>query len=636
MIALQGHKLQATYIAEPIFTDVNFTIGQYDKVGLVGANGAGKTTLFRAITGEISFEEGRLSQGQDLSLGYLEQNMDFPPGTSLMESVMSIFEDIFALWDEIHDLTQAMADAEGDDLHHLMEAYAIKVQEFEDQDGYSAESKARGIIRGLGFSPEDEERDISSFSGGEKTRLKLARLLVREPEILLLDEPTNHLDIEAVEWLEGYLKKFQGSLLIISHDRYFLDQVVDRIFELAHKTLKAYKGNYSQYLRQKHEDMKAQHKAFLKQQQMVQKEKAYIDRNRAGVNAKQARGREKRLQKVTLLEDVSHQRSMQLFGQETRHSADIVLHIHDLAKSYDEKRLFSGVDMDLRRGVKAGLIGPNGIGKSTLLKMIAGQVSLDSGSIQVGNRVRMAYYDQEQAQLNPQWTVFDQIIRTTPLLKSQAQDALARMLFYEKDWEKPIHLLSGGERGRLGLLLTLLEEPNFILMDEPTNHLDIPSKEIVEAYLQDFTGTLLIVSHDRYFLNAVTDQTYLLGENGLQHYLGNYAYYKEKEAELARKVAVENSQQKAYLTKDQENPSKVLAREKNRVKKELSACEERIANLELDLEEYRKALEKNLGFNHDDYARLGHDMENAEHLLAKEMDLWAKLAETMEEMEEMG
>lgn len=531
MIALQGTNLSHAYIVEPTFEHLSFAIQAGEKIGLIGPNGAGKTTLFKCLTGELALESGQISLARDYSMGYLEQRIDFKSNTSLLDSMMEVFEDVLAMRQRMSALEQDMSAASEDKLEAIYEAYAELTHEYERLGGYSVESRVKGVVQGLGFSEADYDRPLDTFSGGERTRLELAALLVREPDILLLDEPTNHLDLNALEWLETYLKNYRGSLLLISHDRYFLDQVVTRILELDHGVLTSYTGNYSRYLLLKAEAEAAQEKAFASQQKMLAKEQAYIEKNRAGRMAKQARGREKKLARIELINNVQSQKKAHLRQFDVDTSAKIVLDIQDLSKSFGAETVFHDLNLTVFRQDRIGIIGPNGCGKSTLLKTIIGQLPADGGDVAFGSRVQWAYYDQEQSRLNFDSTVLDQVLYNSYLDLPESRAELAKMLFTENDWEKRVGSLSGGEKARLSLLMLLLEQPNFIIMDEPTNHLDIASKRIMEDYLQTYKGTLLIVSHDRYFLDQVTEKTWAFEEQGIQIYYGNYSYYREKKAE---------------------------------------------------------------------------------------------------------
>ena len=580
MILLQGRNLTKYYGAEKIFEDVNFVIKEGEKVGLVGPNGAGKTTLFKCILGEEAFDQGDIIFSNKYTLGYLEQIPEYPQGTKLMDTVLEMFSDIFALRDRLRDLERAMGHNSGEQLEKIMDQYSELTHEYEKAGGFSCEAKARKIIKGLGFSDEDFNKDVNTFSGGQKTRVSLARLLVREPDLLLLDEPTNHLDLNALEWLESFLKSYPGAVLFISHDRYFLDEVVTRILELEHNTLRNFPGNYSKYILLKEEQDLAQKKAFTKQQKEIKKTEEYIRKYKAGIKSKQARGREKQLARLDRLEDVKNTSKINLNFKEVDATGDIVLAVEDLAMGYNGQELFSHIDFTLRKGEKVALIGLNGTGKSTILKIIVGKLQALQGKTTLGSRVKVGYFDQEHRGLTNEYRVLDEIMLNFNMNEGEARDYLALVLFQGDDVLKRVSDLSGGEKGRLTLLKLIIEKPNLLIMDEPTNHLDILSKEIVEDILIDFPGTLLIVSHDRYFLDRVTERTLELEEGRLKDYLGNYSYYRAKKLQLER-------DDKEQIKADKK---KTVAKiEKPKINK--SKLREEIKTLELDIEELEKRIE---------------------------------------------
>lgn len=588
MIILQGKNLTKAYITNTIFANLDFYLHEGEKVGLVGPNGTGKSTLLRCITGEESLDEGQVQRSARHTLGYMEQMPDFAPGFTLLDAVLEMFQDIFAMRDQLREMEVAMGSAAETEMEQLLENYAQLTHRYEDLGGFSCESKAKGIIKGLGFQEADFNREISQFSGGEKTRACLARLLVREPDILLLDEPTNHLDLQALDWLENYLRNYRGAVLVISHDRYFLDQVTERILELNHTVLKSYTGNYSRYLVLKEEQEMAQMRAYEKQQEEIARTEEYIRKYRAGIKSKQARGREKQLQRVERLENIKGNKSMMLNMHDVSGTGDVVLEIRDLAMKMGERQLFADFTDTVYKGEKIGLIGGNGVGKSTILKIIMGQVIPTDGLVRLGARVKVAYYDQEHKQLNPNYKLIDEIVYNYDVKLNEARDLLAQVLFFGDDVEKYVRDLSGGEKARLALLKIILDEPNLLIMDEPTNHLDIQSKEIVEEFLQDFPGTVFMVSHDRYLLDAVTTRTIELENQKLTAYLGNYSYLKQKKAELERIRQEKEEKEKALQQakqKQQPNKKEQPKINKAKVKKEIALVEEKIAEAEARSEE---------------------------------------------------
>jgi len=587
LIILQGKNLKKLYITDLIFEHVDFAVQEGEKVGLVGPNGTGKSTLFRCITGEEAFDEGQLLKSARHTMGYMEQMPNFAPGFTLLDAVLEMFSDIFAMRDKLRHLEQQMGGLEGEALDELLEAYSQLTHQYEDLGGFSCESRAKGIVKGLGFTEADFGREIAYFSGGEKTRASLARLLVREPDLLLLDEPTNHLDLEALDWLEGYLRNYRGAVLVISHDRYFLDQVTTRTLELNHHTLKSYAGNYSRYVRLKAEQEMAQMRAYEKQQAEIARTEEYIRKYKAGIKSKQARGREKQLSRVERLEAVQTDKSMLLNLHDVTGTGEMVLEIRDLAMDYPGKALFRDFNDTIYKGEKVGLIGGNGVGKSTVLKIIMGQLTPTAGTVRLGSRVKVAYYDQEHRQLNPANKMIDEIVYQYDVTLHEARDLLAQVLFFGDDVEKRIGDLSGGEKARVALLKIILDEPNLLIMDEPTNHLDISAKEIVEQFLEQFPGTVFMVSHDRYLLDAVCTRTIVLENQHFASYLGNYSYYRQKKAELERiareKQEEEEEQHKRRSQKTQ--PAEKPKINKAKVKQEIARLEEKIQQGEARMEQ---------------------------------------------------
>ena len=607
LIILQGKNLSKSYITNLIFDHVDFHIQEGEKVGLVGPNGTGKSTLFRCITNEESFDSGTLSMSARHTMGYMEQMPEFAPGFTLLDAVLEMFQDIFAMRDQLRHLEHEMGMQDGEALETLLDEYSRLTHSYEDLGGFSCESRAKGIIKGLGFDDEDFNREIACFSGGEKTRASLARLLVREPDLLLLDEPTNHLDLDALDWLENFLRNYRGAVLVISHDRYFLDQVTTRTLELNHHTLKSYNGNYSRYTELKAEQEMAQMRAYEKQQAEIARTEEYIRKYKAGIKSKQARGREKQLSRVERLEAVGHNKSMLLNMHEVSGSGEVVLEIRDLAMQYPDKVLFSDFTDTIYKGEKIGLIGGNGVGKSTILKIIMGQIEAASGTVKTGSRVKVAYYDQEHRQLNPKNKIIDEIVYQYDVTLNEARDLLAQVLFFGEDVEKRIGDLSGGEKARVALLKIILDEPNLLIMDEPTNHLDISAKEIVEEFLLAFPGTVFMVSHDRYLLDSVCTRTIVLENRKLMSYLGNYSYYRQKAAELERAAREKQEELEAELARKTAN--KPAAQDKPKInkqktRKEIEALEAQIQESEMRSEELSALLADGATYQDEEKSKL--------------------------------
>ena len=634
LIILQGKNLSKSYITNLIFRNLDFYIQEGEKVGFVGPNGTGKSTLFRCITGEERFDDGTLSMSARHTLGYMEQMPEFAPGFTLLDAVLEMFQDIFAMRDKLRQLEYEMGINDGDALERLLEEYSQLTHSYEDLGGFSCESRAKGIIKGLGFSEDDFNREIACFSGGEKTRASLARLLVREPDLLLLDEPTNHLDLDALDWLETFLRNYRGAVLVISHDRYFLDQVTTRTLELNHHALKSYGGNYSRYIELKAEQEMAQMRAYEKQQAEIARTEEYIRKYKAGIKSKQARGREKQLSRVERLDAVQHNKSMLLNMHDVSGSGEVVLEIRDLAMEYQDKVLFHNFTDTIYKGEKIGLIGGNGVGKSTILKIIMEQVTPTAGTVKKGSRVKVAYYDQEHRQLNPKNKIIDEIVYQYDITLNEARDLLAQVLFFGEDVEKRIGELSGGEKARVALLKIILDEPNLLIMDEPTNHLDINSKEIVEQFLLDFPGTVFMVSHDRYLLDAVCTRTIVLENKKLMSYLGNYSYYKQKSAELERIAREKQEEQEAMQAR--KNINKQTAQEKPKVnkqktRKEIEVLEEQIQASELRSEELSTLLADGATYQDEEMSRqLVNEYKELEEAIPLLYEKWEELQMLLE------
>lgn len=630
MIILQGKGLSKYYVTDLIFQNVDFYIQENEKVALVGPNGAGKSTLFRCIVGEENFDSGQLMLSQKHTMGYLEQMPQFGEEVTLLDAVLEMFSDIFVLRDELRAMEMAMSEAQDEKLEKLLEDYAALTHKYEDLGGFSAESKAKGIIKGLGFNDADFSRKVYNFSGGEKTRVTLARLLVREPDLLLLDEPTNHLDLDALEWLENFLRNYKGAVFIISHDRYFLDQVVTKVFEINHHTMHSYNGNYTRYTVLKAEVELAQMRAYNKQQAEIARTEEYIRRYKAGIKSKQARGRQKKLERVERLDNVAFNKTMNLSLNDAAQSGDIVLKVQNLGMRYGERELFRDLNFTIYQHEKVGLIGANGTGKSTILKIILGQISPLAGSAEMGARVKVAYYDQEHRGLNLKNTVLDEIFRNYDVNLNEARDLLARVLFTGEDVYKIVGDLSGGERARIALLKIILDEPNFIIMDEPTNHLDIDSKNIVENLLDDFNGTVLVVSHDRYLLDKVCERILELENGAINDYLGNYSYYREKKAELER-IRLEKEAEAAAKVKKKAAEKTAPKINKAKIKAEIVTIEEEIAQKEERLAVLSEELGQSGSYQDEESSKA---LVNEYHTLETEIpflyEKWEDLSLTLE------
>lgn len=539
MGVIQIKSLAKFFGIHRVFENVSAEIHPGDRIGLIGANGTGKTTLLRCLLELEEADAGEISRSEGETLGYVEQQAVFGEGT-LQEELTTAFADILSLQQRMHELEKKIETAAGDELDEQMKAYAHISQRFEAGGGYEYEQRLSRVASGLGFTEADLMKPATAFSGGQKTRIALAKALMRQPDYLFLDEPTNHLDLAMVEWLENYLANFRGGLLVISHDRYFLDQVTDTTWELEQGKLLRYQGGYSIYLEKKAALTLAAERAYDKQQEEIARTEEYIRRFKAGIKSKQARGRAKQLSRLERLELSGGEARFDFFQfNPLGDCAQRVLNIDRAAAGYGGELLFQDLSLLIRRGEGVALIGPNGAGKTTLLKAIIGELELKQGSVKVGSRVKIGYFAQQHENLHDEWRVIDEIIQEFGVSEERARHYLGAFLFYGDDVFKLVGSLSGGERARLALLKLMLTGANFLILDEPTNHLDIPAKEAVEAALNAFPGTFLAVSHDRYFLDQVADRVLELSDGKLTDYPGNYSDYHHFLAKQAEALARE-------------------------------------------------------------------------------------------------
>ena len=580
-----------------VFSNVSFEIKEGDRIALVGPNGAGKSTLLKCILGIEELDEGQVVMSPVASIGYLQQDVNLGDA-SLAEEIETAWEDVHALENKLQELTTYL------ETHEASESDLQRLDYLQNRlewlGGYDYEQKTKRIVYGLGFTDEDLYKPANAFSGGQKTRINLAKALVRSPDFLFLDEPTNHLDMEMLEWLEGYLSSYRGGILIVSHDRYFMDRIVTGVVELDHHKATTYRGNYSRYVAQREERLKADTIAYEKQQEYIKKTEEYIDKYRAGIKSKMARGRQSQLNRLERLEAPETSHSLDFKFPPAAMSADKVLVLDHVSIGYKkDDPIIDDVSVVVRRGESVALIGPNGAGKSTMVKAIVGELFPTEGHIDIGNRVQVGYFSQEHEELHDRWQVVDEIINNYNFTEEKARNVLGSFLFKGDDVFKLVGDLSGGERARLALLKLFLQGDNFLILDEPTNHLDVPTREIVERALQQFGGTCFIISHDRYFLDQVSTRTLVLENKGLTEYLGNYSYYKEKLkeqqdiaalTEVVEEVAKEDvkSEAKTISTSPSDEPKKKT--NTYIVEKQLAEVEEEIARLEATMKMYEVQL----------------------------------------------
>ena len=590
ILSCQG--ISKSFGEKVILEDASFHIEEREKAALIGNNGAGKTTLLRIIMEEIHADAGQVVLAKDKRIGYLAQYQDVQGHLSVYEELLSTKQYIIDMEERLRAMEVQMKNASGEELDRLMNSYTRLTHEFELENGYAYKSELMGVLNGLGFTEEDFTKQVATLSGGQKTRVALGKLLISKPDILLLDEPTNHLDMESIAWLETYLLNYPGAVFIVSHDRYFLDKVVTKVIEIDAGQVRMYAGNYSAYAEKKAQLRDAQYKAYLNQQREIKHQEAVIVKLKSfnrEKSIKRAESREKMLNKIQRIDKpIEVQSQMRLSLEPRVVSGNDVLTVEDLAKSFPQQKLFSNISFQIKRGERVALIGNNGTGKTTMLKILNGLLDADAGSFSLGAKVQIGYYDQEHHVLHAEKTIFEEISDTYPTLtETQIRNMLAAFLFTGDDVFKVISSLSGGERRRVSLAKLMLSEANFLILDEPTNHLDIASKEILEEALNSYTGTVLYVSHDRYFINQTATRILDLTNQSVVNYIGDYDYYLEKKEELTEKYAP--TAQEATEEAKEETPSegkltwqqqKEEQARKRKQENELKKVEKRIEELE--------------------------------------------------------
>lgn len=621
---IEAQQLTKYFGAVCLFEDLSLSLESGEKAALIGANGVGKTTLMNCLMGKEGLDGGTIRLESGATIGYLEQIPSYSEDTTLIGIVMEVFSDIFTQRKRMAELEMLMSHSTEDILEKAMRQYGTLRDAYERAGGFACEAQARKVLSGLGFKEVDFERPFSGFSGGEKTRISLARILVRDHSILFLDEPTNHLDLDSIEWLENYLKSYRGAVLVISHDRYFLDQVTQTTYLFDQRQIKRYKGNYSAFLKQKALEDEALARAYEKQQKEIEKTEEYILRNKAGIKSKQARGRQTKLDRLERIEKPQDEARLNM-GQAgiASRTGEKVLYLDKISFGFPDRQLFKGLEEEIRYTERVALLGPNGMGKTTLLKIILGQIQPQEGKVRFGARVKPAYFDQEHSNLDPDRTVFEEILLNYDLNIEDTKALLARFMFRGDDLEKKVGTLSGGEQGRLSLLKLTLEKGNFLILDEPTNHLDINSREAIETYLQNYPGTILMVSHDRYFVDAVADRILELDQGKLTSYIGNYSDYRQKKNEL-EKIRTAIDDKNIFANKSVEKTEQAVSEKESRrsrsndraakakLRDQVQTLEKEIQTLEQRLEEITLELSKP-----ETYQSIHFELQ---HNLSKEME----------------
>jgi len=641
-LILNATNISKSFGSNEIIKDATFLVNEHEKVAIVGVNGAGKTTLLKILTGEESADSGSITLAKDAKLGYLRQINNVDSSLSIIDELYTVIEPILNMEKRMSQMQEDMKHLTGSELEELYSSYTALTHSYELMDGYAAKSRVVGILKGLGFEEIDFDRKINTLSGGQKTRVFLAKLLLEEPDIILLDEPTNHLDLRSIEWLESYLLNYKGAVIIVSHDRYFLDKIVSKVIDIENGNVQMYLGNYTDFSNKKQMLLDAKMKEYLNQQQEIKHQEAVITKlkqfNREK-SIKRAESRQKQLEKIERVEaPQTYSENMRLSLDISKESGKDVLTVQNLSMSFDQKKLFWDINFEIKRGERVAIIGDNGTGKTTLLKIINGLLEPDTGEVIYGSNVSVAYYDQEHQVLHMDKTLFDELSDTYPdMTNTQIRNILAAFLFTGEDVYKKIADLSGGERGRVSLVKLMLSKANFLLLDEPTNHLDIVSKDVLENALNNFPGTVCYVSHDRYFINKTATRILDLTENRLLNYIGNYDYYIEKREAVEEAANLTNTEQAEKPVDVSESKkewidNKTVQAQKKKVKNALNKCEKEISEIEDKLQ----AVDEEFS-NPENASNVGKLMElqkqkeSLEKRLDKLMEDWEELTLQMEE-----
>ena len=635
MIILQANKIERSFAGEVLFDNISLQVDERDRIALVGKNGAGKSTLLKILVGEEEPTSGEINKKRDLSLSYLAQDSRFESSNTIYDEMLHVFDSLRKTEKSLRQMELDMGETTGADLEKLMQAYDRLSEEFRQAGGFTYEADIRAILNGFKFDESMWQMKIEELSGGQNTRLALAKMLLEKPNLLVLDEPTNHLDIETIAWLENYLVNYSGALLIVSHDRYFLDKVATITLDLTKHSLDRYVGNYSSFVEQKEQKLLTEAKNYEKQQKEIAALEDFVNRNLVRASTtKRAQSRRKQLEKMERLDKPeAGTKSAHMTFHSDKASGNVVLTVEEAAVGYDDQILSEPINLDIRKMNAVAIVGPNGIGKSTLIKSIVGQIPFIKGEARFGANVEVGYYDQTQSKLTPHNSVLDELwndFKLTP--EVEIRNRLGAFLFSGDDVKKTVGMLSGGERARLLLAKLSMENNNFLILDEPTNHLDIDSKEVLENALIDFDGTLLFVSHDRYFINRVATQVLELSEEGSTLYLGDYDYYLEKKAELEALAVAQAEAEPASSTEEVTGNNYHLQKQNQ---KELRKITRRIEQLEAEMEELDQkiqAITETMHSTNDaaDLVQLQSDLDQLTVHQEVVMEEWAELSEQVE------
>jgi ATP-binding cassette subfamily F protein 3 len=638
-MVLSCNNISKSFGMTEILKDVSFHINEKEKAAIVGVNGAGKTTLLRIIIGDLSADDGNVILSKGSVIGYLSQQQDLQSDNTIFEEMYSVKQELTQLDERIRSLELMMKHAKGKELEQMLNTYTRLTHEFEIQNGYAYKSEVVGILKGLGFDEDEFDKRIDTLSGGQKTRIALGKLLLSNPDILLLDEPTNHLDLISIAWLETYLTNYNGAVIVVAHDRYFLDKVVTKVIELDNRKAQTFDGNYSDYVYKKSLQQNALLKAYNNQQREIKRQEEVIAKLRSFNREKsirRAESREKMLEKIERIDKPTENQQIHFSIEPKIISGKDVLTVKGLSKSYGSLELFSNINFYIKRGERVAIIGNNGTGKTTILKIITGSVEADAGEVELGSKVQIGYYDQAMQLLNPNKTLFDELQDTYPHLDNTAvRNILAAFLFTDDDVFKLIKDISGGERGRVSLAKLMLSEANFLILDEPTNHLDIASKEILENVLNSYSGTILYVSHDRYFINKTATRILDLTDKHLLNYIGNYDYYLEKKEAVEAAYKTVDKKKDSLTASDEAIGSNKLSwlqqkEEQARIRKlknDLKRTEDEIHELEIRNEEIDALLIKEeIYTDADKLMELHTEKKKIEARLEELLEKWERLA----------